>query len=331
MVSRQINTTICHPERSEGSHYLKKRYTNEILRFAQNDKTKISLKESIKIFSELIKFRITILVSFTTGLGYILGAKDVGLTLFGVVGGIFLLAAASSALNHWQERDTDALMHRTRFRPIPSGKIEPAGVLMIAVFLLILGSFVLAVTTNLTTLLVGLVTFVWYNGVYTPLKKKSAFAILPGAIVGALPPIAGWAAAGVDIFDYRVMIVAAYMFVWQIPHFWLLLLLYGEDYQRGGFPTLNTVFNNDQLKRITFAWLVATVLVALLVPLFIYLYNFFTLPLIMVISLGMIAISFRFLFLPLERKTIRNSFIAVNFYTLLLISILSFDKLIKLF
>jgi len=295
------------------------------------EKANISLSETIKIFSELIKFRITILVSFTTGLGYILGAKQIGLTLFGAVAGIFLLASAASVLNHWQEKDTDALMDRTRFRPIPSGRIEPGTALLISIMLLILGSAVLISTTNLTALLVGLVTFVWYNGLYTPLKRKTAFAILPGAIVGALPPVAGWAAADADIFDYRIMIVAAYMFVWQIPHFWLLLLLYGKDYQKGGFPTLNKVFNNDQLKRITFAWLVATVLVALLVPMFIYLYNVFTLPLILVISLGMIAISFRFLFMPLERKNIRNSFLAVNFYTLLLISILSLDKLIGVF
>ncbi|HEY3251775.1 MAG TPA: protoheme IX farnesyltransferase [Ignavibacteria bacterium] len=295
------------------------------------ERANVSLREMIKIFSELIKFRITILVSFTTGLGYILGAKQIGLTLIGAVAGIFLLACSSSALNHWQERDTDALMDRTRFRPIPSGRIEPGTALLISILLLISGSVVLIYTTNLTALFVGLITFIWYNALYTPLKRKTAFAIMPGAVVGALPPIAGWAAAGADIFDYRIMIVAAYMFVWQIPHFWLLLLLFGEDYQKGGFPTLNSIFNKEQIKRITFAWLSATVLVALLVPMFIYLYNIFTLPLIIMISLGMMAVSFRFLFLPLERKSIRNSFIAINFYTLLLISILSLDKLIKVF
>jgi heme o synthase len=252
-------------------------------------------------------------------------------TFFGAVGGIFLLACASSALNHWQERATDALMDRTRFRPIPSGKIEPSAVLILAVLLLVSGSAVLIATTNLTTLLIGLATFVWYNGLYTPLKKKSAVAIIPGALVGALPPIAGWTAAGGDVLDYRIMIVAVYMFVWQIPHFWLLLLLYGEDYQKGGFPVLSKVFSGDQLKRITFSWLIATVLIALLVPMFLYMYNFFTMPLIIIISLGMAAVSFRFLYSSLERKNIRASFLAINFYTLLLISILSIDKLIKVF
>jgi len=287
--------------------------------------------ESIKIFSELIKFRITVLVSFTTGLGYILGAKDINLTLFAVISGIFLLACAASALNHWQERGTDALMDRTKFRPIPSGRIEPRNALMISMILLVSGSAVLFLFTNLTTLLVGLTTLVWYNGLYTPLKRKSAFAIIPGAVVGALPPVAGWAAAGLEVLDYRILIVAAYMFIWQIPHFWLLLLLYGEDYQKGGFPTLNRVFGEEQLKGITFIWLMATILIALLVPMFLYIYNPFTMPFIVVISSAMAAVSFRFLFTSLNRKSIRNSFIAINFYTLLLISILSLDKLINVF
>jgi protoheme IX farnesyltransferase len=294
-------------------------------------KREVNIQGTIRIFSELIKFRITVLVSFTTGLGYILGAKEITFTMFAVIGGIFLLACASSALNHWQERNSDALMDRTRFRPIPSGRIHPGGALVISVSLLISGVLVLAVFTNLTVLLIGIITFVWYNALYTPLKRKSAFAIIPGAVVGALPPVAGWAAAGGDVFDYRLFIIAAYMFIWQIPHFWLLLLLYGDDYQKGGFPTLNRIFGEEQLKGITFIWLISTILVALLVPLFLYIYSSFTLPFILIISAGMAVVSFRFLLGSLNRKNIRDSFIAVNFYTLMLISILSLDKLINLF
>jgi len=294
-------------------------------------KPKVKLSEAIRILSELIKFRITVLVSLTTGLGYILGAKDITFTLFAVIMGIFLLACSSSALNHWQERNTDALMDRTRFRPIPSGRIEPRSTLIISFLLLLCGSAVLIIFTNVTALLVGLTNFLWYNAVYTPLKRKSAFAIMPGAVVGALPPLAGWAAAGAGIFDYRIIIVAAYMFIWQIPHFWLLLLMYGDDYQKGGFPTLNKFFNNEQLKRITFIWLLATVLIALLVPMFLYIYNPFTIPIIIIVSAIMAAAAFRFMFTGLSKKSIMNSFMAINFYTLILISILSIDKLIKVF
>ena len=290
-----------------------------------------SIKEGMKIFSELIKFRITALVSFTTGLGYILAANEITFTLFYVIAGIFLLACASSALNHWQERDTDALMDRTKYRPIPSGRIEANSALWTALGLLLSGSVLLLITTNVMTFAVGIFTFFWYNGVYTPLKRKSAFAIIPGALVGALPPVAGWAAAGGNIADIRIIIIASYFFIWQIPHFWLLLMLYGSDYEKGGFPTLNKVFEKEQLKRITFMWLVGNVMAAMMIPLFLYINYSLSIYLLVVISAWMIFVSLKFFRSDAQRNEIRNTFIAINFYTLLLITLLSFDKLIKVF
>ncbi len=291
----------------------------------------VSLTRLMNILSELTKFNITALVSFTTGLGYILAASSLSFTLFYVIAGIFLMAAASSALNHWQEKDTDALMDRTKFRPIPSGKIEPAFALYFAVFLLLSGSILLLYTTNFTTFLVGFFTFLWYNGVYTPLKRKTAFAIIPGALVGALPPVAGWTAAGGELLDGRIIMIAAYFFIWQIPHFWLLLMLYGSDYEKGGFPTLNKTFSPEQLKRITFMWLIGNVITAMIIPLFLYMNYMPSFIALCIISVWMIITSMKFLRSKTERKDIRNTFLAINFYTLLLITILSIDKLIKVF
>ena len=290
-----------------------------------------SLSSVLRIFTDLIKFRITALVSFTTGLGYILAASEVHFTLFFVIAGIFLLAAASSALNHWQERNTDALMERTKNRPIPSGKINPSMALYVSFGLLLTGSAVLLFTTNVTTFFVGLFTFVWYNGIYTPLKMKSAFAIIPGAIVGALPPVAGWTAGGGDLLNPSIIAVAFYFFIWQIPHFWLLLMIYGEDYQKGGFPTLNKIFSKEQLKRITFMWLIGNVFVAMMLPLFLNINYSFSILIIALISVWMIAVSVKFFRSSAERIDIRNTFISINFYTLLLITVLSIDKLIKVF
>jgi len=290
-----------------------------------------SLTGILKVFSELTKFRITALVSFTTGLGYILSADTLSFTMFYAIAGIFLLAAASSSLNHWQEKDTDALMDRTKFRPIPSGRIEPALALYVSLGLLVSGSVLLLFTTNFTTFLVGIFTFFWYNGVYTPLKRKTAFAIIPGALVGALPPVAGWTAADGSLLDGRIMIIATYFFIWQIPHFWLLLMLYGSDYEKGGFPTLNKIFSPEQLKRITFIWLIGNVMTAMMIPLFLYVNYIASFIGLCVISVWMIYVSIRFLRTETERKSIRNTFIAINFFTLLLITILSIDKLIKVF
>lgn len=291
----------------------------------------LGISESLKILSELVKFKITALVSFTTGLGYILAANEINFTLFYVIAGIFLLAGASSSLNHWQERGTDALMDRTKFRPIPSGRIESNTALIVSITLLVSGSLLLLLTTNFTTFAVGLFTFLWYNGVYTPLKRVTAFAIIPGALVGALPPIAGWTAGGGEIFDARIIMIAAYFFIWQIPHFWLLLMLYGSDYEKGGFPVLNKIFSHEQLKRITFMWLIGNVLTAMMIPLFINLNYSVSTFFLALISLWMVFVSFKFFRSWAERKDIRNTFIAINFYTLLLITILSFDKLIKVF
>jgi protoheme IX farnesyltransferase len=288
-----------------------------------------SFSGGVRIFSELIKFRITALVSFTTGLGYILAASDINFTLFNVILGIFMLASASSSLNHWQERDTDALMDRTKFRPIPSGKIDPNTALYISAALLLTGTVYLIVTTNIITALVGVFTFFWYNAVYTPLKRKSAFAIIPGALVGALPPVAGWAAAEGNIMDTGIISIAVYFFIWQIPHFWLLLMLYGEDYEKGGFPTLNRVFDKDQLKRITFTWLIGNVMTAMMLPLFINLNYPLSILLISLVSAWMIFVSVKFFRSNAEGTDIRNTFISINFYTLMLITIFCFDKLIR--
>lgn len=292
---------------------------------------KLSLSDTMKILSELTKFRITALVSFTTGLGYILAAGEIGFTLFYVIAGIFLLASASSALNHWQEKSTDALMDRTKYRPIPSGRLEPNAALWIALGLLVCGSVLLLDATNFETFAVGIFTFFWYNFVYTPLKRKTAFAIVPGALVGALPPVAGWVAAGGGLFDAGILAVAAYFFIWQIPHFWLLLMLYGSDYEKGGFPTLNRIFSEEQLKRITFTWLVGNVITAMIIPMFIQMNFAASFYLFAAVSAWMLLVSVKFLRGNSERKEIRNTFIAINFYTLLLITILSADKLIRVF
>jgi protoheme IX farnesyltransferase len=290
-----------------------------------------SFSKVIKIVSELVKFKITILVSFTTGLGYVLAAESIGWGLINVIGGIFLLACASSVLNHYQEFDTDAVMARTMNRPIPSGRVSPATVLYFAIALLMAGSVYLALATNFLTLTVGLFTFFWYNAVYTPLKKKSAFAIIPGSLVGALPPIAGWAAAGGSITDPRILIIAAYLFIWQIPHFWLLLMLYGSDYEKGGFPVLTKIFSHPQLKRITFMWLIANVMFAMFIPLFGVVSYSITLFPLTAVSAWMIWISVKFFRSGAEKKEIRDTFISINFYTLALITILTADKLIKMF
>ena len=284
-----------------------------------------------KILFEITKIRITVLVAFTTALGYILALQSFQTFSMYPVLGIFLLSCGAAAMNHYQERKTDLLMDRTRFRPIPSGAISPEKVLLISICFLILGSIILLLKTNLLTLEIGLFTFAWYNLIYTPLKKISAWAIIPGSLVGALPPMAGWVAAGGYLFDPKILLIALYFFIWQIPHFWLLLLVYGKDYDKGGFPTLTNVFTRSQLIKVTFSWLLLTIAIALSINFFGIL-NFYASNIFLILVSAWISIqSLKFLKSTGDNKEAKNMFIRINIFTLLIITSLTLDKLVKLF
>lgn len=279
----------------------------------------------------MIKLRITVLVAFTTTLGYILAIENLDSFSLFPIAGIFLLACGAAAMNHYQERYTDKLMDRTKNRPIPSGIASPNTVLTISIVLLISGSFILLLKSNLITLGIGLLTFVWYNAVYTPLKKIFSMAIIPGSLVGALPPVAGWTAAGGDIFDPKILLIAAFFFIWQIPHFWILLLVYGNDYDKGGFPTLTNVMSKRQLMNVTFCWIILTIAIAISINFFGILNYFPSNIILLFICLWIFIQSFRFVMSDGNNKAVKKMFITINIFTLLIITLLSLDKLVKLF
>ncbi|MCA2005158.1 MAG: protoheme IX farnesyltransferase, partial [Ignavibacterium sp.] len=224
------------------------------------------MKEKIKILSELTKIRITFFVMITTGFGYIAATDIFNLNLLLVLAGVLSLACGSAVLNHYQERFTDALMERTKNRPIPSGKITPVKALEISILLILIGVALLFIGGNLLSVFFGILNLIWYNGIYTPLKRKSSLAIIPGSLVGAIPPVIGWVAAGGDLLNPQILMIAFFFFIWQIPHFWLLLLVLDKDYSKAGMPTLTNLFSKNQLARITFMWIMATAISSLLLP-----------------------------------------------------------------
>jgi protoheme IX farnesyltransferase len=216
----------------------------------------------------LTKARIAGLSSLSAATGYAVFARGLGWGALPACGGTLLLSAGASALNEWQERGTDARMERTRARPLPAGAVRPAAALVLAALLAGAGFAVLLTACGLATSLLGLLAVAWYNGVYTPLKRVTALAVVPGALIGAIPPAIGWTAAGGSLADPRLLCLAFFFFVWQLPHFWLLLLLYGRDYENAGFPTLTALLPPRGLARLTFAWMVTTAASSLLLPLF---------------------------------------------------------------
>ncbi len=290
----------------------------------------VKLLKYLNLFSELGKVRITFFVAFSTSVGYIMAAGVVSWHMIFPALGIFILATGSSALNHYQERDLDALMERTKNRPIPSGKVSPDSVLTLSLFLFMLGSLVLLLSANALAMSLGWVAFIWYNLIYTPLKRKYALAVVPGSVIGALPPIIGWVAAGGNPLDPEIIALALFFFIWQIPHFWLLLLLYGKDYDKAGFPTLTKIFSIKQITRLTFTWIVALSTSCILIPFFGVSKNLITAIILILLGVWLCYSSAKLLFNYYEKKSFRKAFININFYVLAVVILLSVDKLILL-
>ncbi len=283
------------------------------------------MKKQIKLIVELGKMKITFAVSLTTIAGYVLanGGFDSGLMLPTL--GIFLLACGSSVLNHYQEREKDALMERTKNRPIPSGQISPKGALIIALIFIISGSYLIYYGSNFLAMQLGLLALIWYNGIYTPLKKKTAFAVVPGSVIGAIPPIVGWVAAGGSITNPQILILAFFFFIWQVPHFWLLLLKYGKEYEKAGFPSITSIYTETQIRNITFIWTLATAIASLMIATFGIMNSYITRILLLVAAIWLVI---GFADLIINKNKVFNPFkyfMKINYFVLAVLVLLTLD------
>ena len=193
-------------------------------------------------YLELTKPRIALLVLVTVTVGYLLGSAgrwDL-LTLTHALVGIALVAAGSSALNQWLERETDARMARTERRPLPSGRLAPAEVLAFGIGSGGLGVLYLAIAVNALTAGLALGTLALYVAAYTPLKRWTSFCTAIGAVPRALPAVLGWTAASGRI-DSGALVLFAIMFLWQFPHFLAIGWLYREQYAAAGLRMLPAI------------------------------------------------------------------------------------------
>lgn len=219
-------------------------------------------------YSELSKIRISFFSALSAAACFVLASGGFTMQCILVTAGVFSLASGSCALNHYQERDTDRLMPRTWNRPIPSGRIRPGHALVFSFLLMCTGSAVLLAFSGIEALLLGLFAAIWYNGVYVCLKKISAFAIIPGALTGAVPPAIGWITGGGMFFSPVLGALCLCFFIWQVPHTWLLYLEYGGEYEKAGLPSLTRIWSRRQIIRATFVWTLCTAVICLIVSLY---------------------------------------------------------------
>jgi len=213
----------------------------------------------------LAKVPLCLLIGCSTIFGYILADPVFTLHTFYTGFAIFVLAAGAASLNSMQECRLDRQMQRTKNRPLPQGLLSTRQAAIQAMVLLWSGLLILHTATMTPWPVVTAACAVFlYNGIYTPLKQKTTLAIVPGAVCGALPAYVGWLGGGGQAICYSAALLIALFVLWQIPHFWLVLLAFKEDYQNSVLPNPLQQFSEQSLKRFFITWIGALVLIMLM-------------------------------------------------------------------
>ena len=290
--------------------------------------SKTSPGNLLSAYSKLGKLNISVPVALTGFLGYFLYKPLFDLPAALTILGVFFLSLGSGAFNQIQERHTDARMKRTRGRPIPSGAISVSAAILFAILSSLCGALLLLATDSYLATGIGVFTLAWYNLVYTPLKRVTAFAVLPGALIGALPPLIGWTAAGGYPLEMEILAVAFLLFVGQMPHYWLLLIKIGSEFRDAGMPVITSLFETRQIRNLSFIWIAATGVIVLMLPATPIIRNR-AISLVLIVSALLFLIRmFRLIYRGDLMKHWKKAFITVNLFYLVIILVLIADRII---
>jgi len=287
-----------------------------------------SFVNKFKYYLDLSKLKIMIPVSLTGFTGFFIFDPHVSFKIILVSIGILFLGISASVLNQLQEVDLDSKMTRTLNRPLPSHKIKPQHALLYFFWNLFAGTILLYSAGNLTAVFIGLITIFWYNGIYTYAKRITAFAVVPGAFTGALPPLIGWVAAGGGVWDKPIIFLEFLFFTGQIPHFWIFILKYGEEYEKAGMPSLTRIMSRAQINRLTFTWVVTSVIAALFLCYFEIIQNVVIVGILLIASTFLIRQFFKILKRTLDKYNLRLCSIFLDSYFLLVLILLISDRII---
>jgi protoheme IX farnesyltransferase len=276
--------------------------------------------------AELVKARLTLLVLLTTAVGFYLGSESAinYVALFHVVFGTAAAAAGAAALNQWWERRADALMRRTRTRPIPAGRMSPLQALLVGTVLSFFGVGYLAIVCNALSAALTTITIAIYIFAYTPMKRASTANTAVGAIPGAIPPMIGWAAARGSIGPGAWSLFAI-VFLWQLPHFFAIAWMYREDYSRAGFRMVSSEDRTGERSASQSVFFCILLLVIAGLPAFLGIANFGYLAVELLLGGLFIAVAMRFLRMRTPSAA-RSLFIASIVYLPLLLGALVLTK-----
>lgn len=279
---------------------------------------------TLKQFLILTKFKLSFVVSLSLVFGFILSKNSIDLSIINPFLAVLLLALGVSALNQVQEYKEDALMPRTKNRPIASKAISPQQGFVISSTLIILGFIFIYITLDLLGIFLFAFVVLMYNLLYTKAKKITIYAAVFGAILGVIPPLIGWLSAQGNLNDLGFIALGLFYFIWQIPHFWLLTLKYHKEYEKASFPTVVKRFGIEGLERITFIWLLLTLIAGM------FLTIIFSTESIIITSL-LIIINLYTLYLIFSLRKTHNylhTFIGINSYMLAVMVILIINSMI---
>ncbi len=281
-------------------------------------------------FKEITKMRLALSVVFSSMAGYFLGAYAVNWSTVGLLalGGYFMVGA-SNAYNQIIERDLDALMDRTKNRPIPAGRMSVTMAFAIASAFTVLGLVTLYIINPKTALFGGISIFL-YVCLYTPLKTKTPLSVFVGAFPGAIPFMLGWVAA-TDDFGIEPGTLFMIQFFWQFPHFWAIGWFLYDDYKKGGFFMLPTGKRDKGTALQVVLYTVWTILVSL-IPVFGVTGRLYITPvsaiLVGVLGLGLLYYAIR-LYQNMDAKTAKRLMLSSVSYITLLQIIYVVDKFLR--
>ncbi|RSK39793.1 heme o synthase [Mangrovimonas spongiae] len=292
--------------------------------------TSVKQHSIVSDFKEITKMGLSLSVVFSSIAGYLLGAETVSVKtlIFLALGGYFMVGA-SNAFNQIIEKDLDALMERTKNRPIPAGRMSVNTAFLIAAIFTILGIGVLY-TINPQTAMFGAISIFLYTSVYTPLKTKTPLSVFVGAIPGAIPFMLGWVAATND-FGIEPGTLFAIQFFWQFPHFWAIGWFLYDDYKKGGFYMLPTGKRDRGTAVQTIMYTIWTVIMSL-IPVFGFTGKLYLSPIAAVVvgGLGFVMIYYAFkLFKNMTSHAAKQLMLASVLYITLLQVVYVADKFLR--